>query len=259
MGVSTDARWSRGGFAVVPVPIWCQGQPVPGTTGARHQKESKRLENEEKRTIKKKEEKMRKPRLNLENSCYHIYNQGVDRMTIFRDRQDNLVWIDLLKDTLEKYNVHVYCFVTMKNHFHVLIETKRANISKVLWYLGYYFARYINQKYGRVGGLFRNRCQSQLIIQEEYFKNVVWYIHNNPVVAGYIKDVNEFNPEIYTSYSDLAGLTKNYSWLSKGRLLNKLGINCGHIYSQGLAGKILKRDFLEYTKIENMFVNLCTE
>ena len=77
--------------------------------------------------------------------CYHIYNQGVYRMEIFRDRQDNLVWIDLLKDAVKKYKIHVYCFVTMKNHFHALIETKRANISKVLWYIGYYFARHINK------------------------------------------------------------------------------------------------------------------
>jgi len=192
---------------------------------------------------------MRKPRINHPNSFYHIYNQGVNREIIFKDKEDIEYWVELLHEVSRKLNTHVYCFVTMQNHFHCLVETEEPNISQVLWHIGYYFARYINKKYGRVGHLFRNRCQSQIICNLEYLRIVVWYIHNNPIASGLIKHMTELHPMVYTSYHDLVGITNKYLWLAKSRLLKKLDI-LNPKKNHQLWDSIKRQDFADFTKIE---------
>ena len=109
---------------------------------------------------------MRQNRVCMENGMYHVYNQGVDRMKLFRDHQDHKRWIQIVKNCTKKFNVHVYCFVTMKNHFHILLETNDPNISDVVWYLSSYYSRYVKRKYKRVGPLYRNRCQTQIVYSQ---------------------------------------------------------------------------------------------
>jgi len=194
---------------------------------------------------------MRKPRISLPNALYHIYNQGVNRLEIFQERADNLFWINLLKIAKDKYDIHVYCFVTMKNHFHCVIETVESNISKVLWHLGYYYAKYFNAKYGRVGHLYRNRCKTQLITDVKYLQTVVWYVHNNPVAAGLISNVNEYRKDILTSYHDLSHQSNNYPWLSNYRLREKLEMEIpGYSDHMKMSESIDKQDFMDLTKME---------
>jgi REP element-mobilizing transposase RayT len=189
----------------------------------------------------------------MTNAIYHIYNQGVNKETLFRDEQDHRMWLGLLEEITHKLNCHVYCFVTMRNHYHCLIETIEANVSKVLWHLGYYFAKYLNKKYSRVGHLYRNRCQSQLVVDLKYFQTTVWYIHHNPVAAGLIKDVRNIHPFVFTSYHDLAGLTNRYSWLSKELLFQKLEMALPDTTNEVVIwNPVHKEDYMELTKIENI-------
>jgi REP element-mobilizing transposase RayT len=194
---------------------------------------------------------MRMPRIKYANAIYHIYNQGVNRSDIFMDSEDNNFWLTLLQSTIKKYNTNVFCFVTMQNHYHCLLQTSEPNISDVMWYIGYFYVLFINKKYNRVGPLCRNRFQSQLVEDSNYFRNIVCYIHNNPMEAGLISDVYEYRRDILTSFHHLAGRNNNYYWLAKKQLFEYLDTSPSTKDFKHLLWKPISEDlFKEMTKIE---------
>ncbi|HCC25229.1 MAG: hypothetical protein A2268_03695 [Candidatus Raymondbacteria bacterium RifOxyA12_full_50_37] len=196
---------------------------------------------------------MRMPRIKYPNAIYHIYNQGVNRGTVLFDNEDNEYFLWLLNSLRKEYHVKVFCFVTMINHYHCLLRTIEPNISDVMQRLGYYFVKFINNKYRRVGPLFRNRFQSQLVESEDYLRNVIAYIHNNPLVAGLISEIHDRNEAVFTSFHDLVGLTADFPWIDKQDLgaLLQLPVESEQ-FRQLLWRPIAKESFYDITMIERI-------
>ncbi len=62
-------------------------------------------------------------RIQYEGALYHVTCRGNERKAIFKDDQDKNVFLELLNDGLNTYNIILYCYVIMDNHFHLLLET----------------------------------------------------------------------------------------------------------------------------------------
>jgi REP element-mobilizing transposase RayT len=81
----------------------------------------------------------RKLRLEYEGAIYHVMNRGDRREDIFLDDRDREGFLKALGETCRKadWQVHAYCL--MGNHFHLVVETPRANLSAGMqWFLGTY-------------------------------------------------------------------------------------------------------------------------
>jgi REP element-mobilizing transposase RayT len=199
------------------------------------------------------EKKMRKPRICFPNAIYHIYSQGVNKSVIYSDEEDNLYWVKLLKQSKDRFQIKIFCFITMRNHYHCLVQTPGANISKVMRFIGWRFSHHMKRKYGRVGPLFRSRFQGQLVQSDQYLRAVVRYIHNNPVAAGLAPSVCEAVPGICTSYFHLVGSESAYPWLDKEGLLSLLkNPDKTEGSMQLFDGPIGKEEFSILTKIERI-------
>ncbi|MFA5972805.1 MAG: hypothetical protein WC780_10680 [Lentimicrobiaceae bacterium] len=61
------------------------------------------------------------------------------------------------------------------------------------------YSSYINKRYNRHGSLFERTFKRKLIDNETYLKNVVLYIHNNPVHHGFCKHLLEYPWSSYLS------------------------------------------------------------
>ena len=96
-------------------------------------------------------------------------NRGACHQRIFSDESDYQYFMSLLLDTRNLYSfiVHVYCLMT--NHYHLLIETKDEDISKIMKRINEFYTRYYNVKYGRDGALFRGRFKCCEVLDDEYF------------------------------------------------------------------------------------------
>jgi REP element-mobilizing transposase RayT len=194
---------------------------------------------------------MRPLRIAYANAIYHVYNQGVNKTPMFLSDRDSQFLIWLLAVAGNRYEVNIFCFATMQNHFHLLIQTKNPNISEVMWDIGYKYARYFNMKYNRVGHLFRNRFKSQLVVSDSYFRNVVSYIHNNPLEANLIKSIYEESSMVLTSFHDLMGITNDYPWLARKELFDYLGVNPNSPEVRDLLWKSIDREeFNKFTMDE---------
>src|SRR2546425_1429650 len=85
----------------------------------------------------------RKLRVEYEGAIYHVINRGDRREPIFLDDADRLLFLETLGEVCAKteWQVHAYCL--MKNHFHLGMETPKANlVAGMRWFLGAYTVRF---------------------------------------------------------------------------------------------------------------------
>ena len=145
---------------------------------------------------------MQKLELLTYENYYHIYNHGVGGRDLFRE-PDNYEYFLSLYDKYIEPIAEMYAWVLMKNHFHLLLRIKgEAEISKPLHqYFSNLFNAYtkaLNNRFGIQGALFERPFKRKLIDNNEYLKQVILYIHNNPVHHGFCSDPCEYP---WSSYS----------------------------------------------------------
>lgn len=132
----------------------------------------------------------RQLRIQYEGAVYHITCRGNERRNIFIDDKDRDTFIELLRDSIETYNVIIYSYVLMNNHFHFLLETPNANLSEFMRQFNITFTSYFNRRYSRVGHLYQGRYKSLIIDKENYLAALSRYIHLNPIKIEGMRKLN---------------------------------------------------------------------
>ena len=146
----------------------------------------------------------RKPRIDLAG-YHHIVNRGVNRSDVFVDEDDYEVFLKIVCKACRDYRVVLHDYCLMRNHFHLLIETQRENLSSFMKQINANYAIYANKKQKRSGHFWQGRYYSRYINSEEYYYTLIRYIEQNPVEAGIVARVEEYP---YTLGSVIAnGLT----------------------------------------------------
>jgi REP element-mobilizing transposase RayT len=144
----------------------------------------------------------------VEDSFYHIYNCGNNKENIFIEEQNYVCFLKLAKKHLFKAcDILAYCL--MINHFHFIVRIKEKVDSKVISQsfsnLFNAYSKSINKKYGRTGSLFKDRFSRIKLDNEEYLKNLIIYIHLNPVHHKFIEDFSSYK---YSSYQSILSTKK---------------------------------------------------
>lgn len=158
-------------------------------------------------------------RVEYSGAFYHVMNRGNAYSDIFNGDQDNQSFFELLKEAVEQWKIRIHAFCLMSNHYHMLIETPRGNLSRAMRHInGVYTQRY-NRRWKRDGHIFRGRYKAILVEDEAYLVELLRYIHLNPVEAGLVK-----KPEAYKWSSHSRYLGKgDLEWLTTGLLLSYFG------------------------------------
>jgi REP element-mobilizing transposase RayT len=127
----------------------------------------------------------RQPRSALPSEgVYHVTSRGVDRCAIYRDDEDRMLFLGLLRrvSRSREWVVHAYCL--MGNHYHVVVETTLDRLSLGCHRLNGSHAQHFNERHGRVGHLFQSRFHARVLGDDEHLTDACAYTWNNPVRAG---------------------------------------------------------------------------
>jgi len=178
-------------------------------------------------------------RIEYPGAFYHVTSRGNERRTVFQSNRDREKYLSYLESAHERYGavIHVYCL--MGNHYHLLLETPRGNLSKILHYINGAYTTYFNIKRGRSGHLFQGRYKGILVDKDEYCKELSRYVHLNPVRAGIVKAPLEYP---WSSYRYYVGRDKKPKWLTTEFVLGDFG-------SEGRRGFRKYREYVE--RVEN--------
>src|SRR5690348_12835570 len=105
----------------------------------------------------------RKLRIQYEGAIYHIMNRGDHREDIFLDDNDRELFLETLGQTCAKTDWQIHAWCLMRNHFHLVVETPRANlVDGMKWFLGTYTSRF-NRRHKLFGHLFSGRYKSLVV------------------------------------------------------------------------------------------------
>ena len=158
-------------------------------------------------------------RLEFPGAWWHIHSRGVERRDIFLDDADRRTFLKTLADAVPRFRWRLHAYVLMNNHYHLLVETIDATLSRGMQRIGGDYAETFNKRHDRVGHLFQGRFRAHLIDSETYLLRVARYIVRNPVRAGLVARAAEWP---WSSHRATAGLERTGSWLTTSAILDRL-------------------------------------
>jgi len=142
----------------------------------------------------------RSARLDAPGVLHHVIIRGIERKNIFHDNQDRDNFLDRLTTILPETNIACYAWAFLPNHAHFLLRTGDIPLSTLMRRLLTGYAVSFNLKYERHGPLFQNRYKSIVCQEDAYFKELVRYIHLNPLRAKIVTDISALNHYIYCGH-----------------------------------------------------------
>ena len=158
-------------------------------------------------------------RIEYPGAWYHVMNRGRRGENIFSSPKDFRTFIELLKEGAEHWHVKISAYCLLSNHYHILIQTPLGNLSRFMRHLnGVYTQRY-NRIHECDGQLFRGRYKAILVEEDSYLLELVRYIHRNPLKAGIVKDINQYE---WSSHAGYLSEENQSAWLHKDFVLTML-------------------------------------
>ena len=128
----------------------------------------------------------RQLRIQYPGAVYHITCRGNALQDIYKDNKDRKEFLEILKESQKIYSIKVYSYVLMGNHYHILLETPKGNISDYMRHLTMRYTSHFNRRHKKVGHVFQGRFKGILVDKNTYLTMLSRYIHLNPVK---VKDV----------------------------------------------------------------------
>ena len=171
----------------------------------------------------------RKAREGLGTGIFHVMMRGINHQNIFEDAEDNYQFINTLDRMRVRYdddgnpcgsNCTYYAYCLMNNHFHLLIREREESVGETVKRIVSSYVYYYNRKYLRDGHLFKERFRSEPVNDMAYFVTLLRYIHQNPVKAGIVEHVKDYE---YSSWGEYDGTVESvFQLCDTGTVLRRI-------------------------------------
>ena len=133
----------------------------------------------------------------------HVMVQGINKEYIFGEERYIKKYKELIYNKLHESNIIMLAYCIMSNHAHFLIYREKCEeLSKFMQKLNTSYAVYYNKAKDRVGFVFRNRYNTQEILNQGQLYTCLRYIHNNPVKAKICKEMKDYPYSSYNEFFD---------------------------------------------------------
>jgi putative transposase len=159
-------------------------------------------------------------RLELAGALYHVTSRGDGREDIYLSDADRLAWLETLGQVCARFNwvCHAYCLMT--NHYHIVIETPDANLSKGMRQLNGVYTQLFNRAHRRVGHVFQGRFKAILVEKDSYLLELARYVVLNPLRAKMVRRLGQWP---WSSYPATCGQVPTPAWLQTDFVLSQFG------------------------------------
>lgn len=148
-------------------------------------------------------------RIEYPGAVYHVTSRGNAREAIFLSDADRRKFLDVLADTVEKYNWLCHAFCLLDNHYHLVVETPDPNLSLGMRQLNGVYTQSFNRIHQKVGHVFQGRYKAILVEKESHLLELCRYVVLNPVRAGMVSRPDEWKWSSYKSTA-YAGTVPDY-------------------------------------------------
>jgi putative transposase len=149
--------------------------------------------------------------LEFEGALYHVMARGNAREPIFLDDADRASFVANLGRVADRFDWRVWAWCLMGNHYHLLVETLRATLSRGMREVNGIYTQGFNRRHQRVGHVLQGRYKAILVDKDSYLLEVSRYVVLNPVRAGLAETAGEW---AWSSYRAVMGRDPAPAWLA---------------------------------------------
>jgi putative transposase len=164
----------------------------------------------------------RKARIDAAGALHHIIIRGIEGRKIFRDDTDHHDFLNRIATLFTSSHTRCFAWALLPNHAHLLLQTGLIPIPTLMRRLLTGYAVSFNLKYRRHGHLFQNRYKSILCQEDPYLKELIRYIHLNPIRAGLVSNVKTLARYPWSGHSAIMGDIKR-DWQDSEYVLGLFG------------------------------------
>ena len=168
----------------------------------------------------------RQARLDAPGTLHHVIIRGIERKEIVKDDHDRQNFVNRMGTIALETGTLIYAWALMTNHAHIFLRSSSSGISRYMRRLLSGYAISYNRRHRRHGHLFQNRYKSIICEEDPYFKELVRYIHLNPLRANIVENPVELDSYRYCGHSVLMGKEKN-DWQDLNYVLKLFGTKEG--------------------------------
>ena len=179
-------------------------------------------------------------RIEYPDAWYHVMNHGRRGERVFLEDRDYHAYIEVLVESVELWNVRITAYCLMPNHYHLLVQTPNANLSRCMRHINGIYTQRFNRSHQCDGQLFRGRYKSILVDADNYLLQLMRYIHRNPLRGGMVEKLDSYK---WSSHQGYISNSKKWDWLHKEFALSLLSDDKRHqlrLYEEFVAGEDAK-------------------
>ena len=164
----------------------------------------------------------RQARLDTPGTLHHVIIRGIEKKKIVSYDQDRQDFVARMGTIALETETSVYAWALMTNHAHILLRSGPSGLPRYMRRLLSGYAISYNRRHRRHGHLFQNRYKSIVCEEDSYFKELVRYIHLNPLRAKLVDNLTKLDRYRYCGHSVLMGRVKN-DWQDRDYVLEWFG------------------------------------
>lgn len=165
-------------------------------------------------------------RIEFPGAVYHVTSRGDRREAIYLDDADRVAQLAIIEQAMERFDAQVLAYCLMGNHFHLVLHTRQANLSRLMRHVNGVYTQAYNRRHGLVGHLLQGRFKAILVDRDAYLLALCRYVERNPVAAAIVRRVDEWP---WSSYRAHVGAVPTPDWL------DSCGLH-GHLLGHSPAG-----------------------
>ena len=179
----------------------------------------------------------RQARLDAPGTLHHVMIRGIERRKIVDDDEDRKLFVDRMGYLSEETGTQIYAWALMGNHAHILLRSGLGGLPKFMRRFLTGYAINYNGRHRRHGHVFQNRYKSIVCEEDAYFKELVRYIHLNPLRAKLVGELKQLDRYRWCGHSVIMGKVK-HEWQDRKYVLGW----CGKTEKEG------KKKYREFVK-----------
>ena len=149
-------------------------------------------------------------RIEFPGAIYHVTSRGDRREPIYRDDEDRVAQIEVIARAMERFDAQALAYCQMDNHFHLVLHTRRANLSRLMRHVNGVYTQAFNRRHGLAGHLFQGRFKAIVVDRDAYLLDLCRHVERNPVATGLVARAEEWP---WSSCRAHVGLAATPPWL----------------------------------------------
>jgi putative transposase len=140
-------------------------------------------------------------RIEFPGAVYHVTSRGDRREAIFDDDEDRHAFLNVIAQATERFDAVLLAYCLMDNHYHLVIHTRRGNLSRFMQQLNGVYTQIYNRRHRKVGHLFQGRFKGILVDENAYLLEVCRYVDLNPIRARMVRDPGNWRWSSYNAHT----------------------------------------------------------